>query len=230
MKQIINYIKLSYKQLLWVGFLMLFFLQFRVYYEAGKFINEILDEKDNLLDVNFMILFYTLVYIPALTEGTKIREKTRTKKSTKKEKIASWVLVIYCALLIFQKRIEVPSNGIFIGFQMFLVTFLVFSHLDRRNKEAILKVLPINTLKRQIAMGIISIIIITISSLSVESVIYVDKVLDSGDLAKFYSGSIKGLFVLFSLLCYRKFNLKKKREEDVTETSVYNFLKDFGGK
>ena len=116
MKQIINYIKLSYKQLLWVMFLVLFFLQFRVYYEEGKFINEILDEKDNLLDVNFMILFYTLVYIPALTEGTKIREKTRTKKSTKKEKIASWVLVIYCALLIFQKKIEVPFGKIFYCF------------------------------------------------------------------------------------------------------------------
>lgn len=225
MKQIINYIKLSYKSLLWLMFLGLFLLQFRVYYEGGKFIYEILDEKGGYLDLHFGLYMYLFVFLPDVMKGGKVREKTGIKKSTKEEKIAFLVMMIYFILLFFLKKYETSFNGIFNGLQITVVTFLAFGYIDSKNKEGILKVLPISVMKRQIAMGIISVIIIILSLLSVESVVYVDKLLNSGDLAKLYSGSVKALFVVASLLCYRKFNIKKKREEYFTETEVYRILK-----
>lgn len=227
MRQIINYIKLSYKQLLWMVFLALFFLQFRVYYEERKFVNEVLYERDSLLDVNFMLFFYLFIYIPVLIKGSKIREKTKTKKSTTDENIATIMLIIYFVLLFFIKRIGTIYNYIFSGMQIIIITFLVLRYIDNKNKKRVLKVLPISLMKKQVAMGIISIIVVIIPLLSVESIVYVDKLLNSGDLAKLYSGSIKALFVVASFLCYRKFNVKKKREEDVTESLVYKTLKEF---
>ena len=87
MRQIISYMKLSYKTLLWIMFLALFLLQFRVYYEEGKFIYEVLDEKEGYLDLYFGMYIYFFIFLPDMMKGGKAREKTGNKKSTKKKKL-----------------------------------------------------------------------------------------------------------------------------------------------
>jgi len=218
MRQIINYMKLSYKQLLWVMFLMLFFLQFRVYYEEGKFIYEVMDEKDGYIDLYFLMNF---ILWPRLLNYNKTKEKV---KLTKGENLGFFLIMIYALLIFMLNKFGVSMGGVFNTIQLFFIIFFGLFYVSGKITKEV-KLLPINNKKKAVAMSVLSLFVISISYLSVESVVYVDKLLNSSDLARFYSGSIKGLFIVVSLLCYRKFNLKKKREEDVTESFVYKTLK-----
>lgn len=229
MKQILAYMKLSYKQLLWMVFLMLFLLQFKVYYEEGKFINESLWSSAEYADLYFSVVLASFMWI-TVVGGFKVKNDVQKKKMSKMDMVIIATSIIYLALLFLLKEYKFLLIGISNILRILLATFIPLTYLENKNNKIILKTLPISSKNRNISIIAVSILVILVSNVFTSSVVYVDKFLNSGDLAKLYNGSIKALFVVASLLCYRKFNVKKKREEDVTESFVYKTLKGFGGK